>query len=143
MIEKTVVLACAPARAFELFTEHASSWWPESRRHLADPGSQIRMQPAGRFWEQASDGREVDLGRITVWDPPRRLVADFYVGTDPQHPTEVTVLFDATEAGTRVTVKHGPKPVSTEPYAKRAPQFARSWDALLEGLAAHAATCNA
>jgi uncharacterized protein YndB with AHSA1/START domain len=133
-IEKAVTLACPPERAFELFTEHASSWWPETRRHTPDPASTIRMVPAGRFWERAGDGREVELGRVRVWEAPCRLVLDFYVGTDADHPTEVTVTFAGEGDRTRVLVRHGPLPVSEALFAGRAPAYERSWALLLDAL---------
>lgn len=138
MITRTVVLACGLDRAFELFTGHASEWWPESRRHTADPRSTIQLLAGGRFFERSSSGEEVELGRVITWEPPHRLVLDFYVGTDAQHPTEVVVSFAAEGDGTRVTVEHRPKPESLEPWTRRAPAFERSWALLLESLAASA-----
>ncbi len=91
MIEKSAFLTCSPTRAFELFTERASDWWPEAVRHTPDPRSEIRMLASGRFWERARDGHEVELGRVLVWEPAERLVLDFYPGTDALHPTEVIV----------------------------------------------------
>jgi uncharacterized protein YndB with AHSA1/START domain len=134
MIEKTVLLACPPERAFVLFTEHASSWWPEDRRHTPDPRSAIRMVPEGRFWESARDGREVELGKVRVWEPPHRLVLDFFVGTDALHPTEVTVTFAGEADRTRVVVRHGPGPESEALFRQRAPAYERSWALLLDGL---------
>jgi uncharacterized protein YndB with AHSA1/START domain len=136
MIRRSVLLRCAPDRAFALFTEQASAWWPASRRHTGDPGSEIRMLASGRFWERGSDGKEVDLGRVRTWEPPHRLVLDFYVGTDAEHPTLVEVSF-AAEGGTatRVTVEHRPTPLSEELWQQRAPTFDRSWELLLEALA--------
>ena len=93
MIEKSAFLVCAPARAFTLFTERASDWWPEGLRHTSDPRSEIRMLADGRFWERAGDGHEVELGRVLVWEPAQRLILDFYPGTDAEHPTEVVVRF--------------------------------------------------
>ena len=139
MIEKSVLLACPPERAFLLFTEHASSWWPEDRRHTPDPRSEIRMVAEGRFWERSREGHEVELGRVRVWEAPQRLVLDFFVGTDAEHPTEVTVSFAGEEGGTRVLVRHGPKPESAELFAKRAPAYERSWGLLLPSLARFAA----
>ena len=138
MITKSVLLACGLDRAFELFTEHASEWWPVSRRHTPDPSSSIQVLASGRFFERASDGAEVELGRVRTWEPPRRLVLDFYVGTDADHPTEVVVSFAPEGDVTRVTVEHRPKPESLEPYSRRAPAFERSWSLLLESLAAFA-----
>jgi uncharacterized protein YndB with AHSA1/START domain len=135
MIEKSVLLACAPARAFALFTERASDWWPAPLRHTGDERSEIRMLAGGRFWERASDGREVELGRVTAWEPPERLILDFYPGTGEQHPTEVVVRFTDVAGGTRVIVEHAPKTESADLWAGGAPRFDRSWDLVLDALA--------
>lgn len=134
MIKKSTWMPCSQVRAFALFTEKASFWWPESRRHTGDPTSEIRLLPTGRFWERAGDGREVELGRVHEWTSPDRLVLDFYPGTDPLHPTQVVVTFAADGDGTRVTVEHGPTPASADLWTGRAPQFERSWDLLLSSL---------
>ena len=89
MITRSTHLRCTPARAFALFTERASDWWPEGLRHLPDPQSTISLVPGGRFWERSSDGHEIELGRVVTWAPPERLVLDFYPGTDAEHPTAV------------------------------------------------------
>lgn len=137
-IEKTVLLACDVERAFTLFTARASLWWPAGRRHTPDPSSEIRMLESGRFWERASDGQEVELGRVRRWRRPHELVLDFYVGTDAAHPTEVTITFVPEGEGTRITVVHRPLPESVEPWTQRAPAFERSWTLLLESLALYA-----
>lgn len=134
MIEKSAFLTCSPERAFTLFTERASEWWPETVRHTPDPRSEIRMLASGRFWERGGDGHEVELGRVLVWEPPRRLVLDFYPGTDAEHPTEVVVRFAEEDTGTRVVVEHRPKAESAELWAARAPRFERNWDLVLPAL---------
>lgn len=134
MIRKDAFLACQPERAFTLFTERASDWWPATNRHTHDPHSEIRMLAEGRFWERASDGREVELGRVIVWEPARRLVLDFYPGTDDQHPTMVVVTFSAEDGGTRVVVEHSPKPVSADLWVTAAPRFERAWTNVLAAL---------
>jgi uncharacterized protein YndB with AHSA1/START domain len=139
MIRKSVRLPRSPDEAFRLFTESASDWWPEERRHTGDAHSQIRMLASGRFWERASDGHEVELGRVRVWEPPHRMVLDFYPGSDAEHPTQVVVTFVGEGGGTLVTVEHGPTAVSEEIWKQRAPRFAESWDRVLRALAAAAA----
>ena len=140
LVEKTVVLSCSVERAFALFTEHASEWWPPERRHAGDPESTIAILAAGRFFELARDGREVELGRVRVFEPPSRLVLDFYPGTDPEHPTEVEVLFAPEDSGarTRVTVLHRSTAASESLFESRAPRYVASWDLLLGSLAAFA-----
>lgn len=135
MIRKSIVLHCGPARAFQLFTQEAGAWWPPERRHTGDPESAIQMLESGSFIERARDGREVALGRVRVWEPPSRLVLDFYPGTDREHPTEVTVGFLAEGEQTRVTIDHGPLPVSEALWNLRNAQFDRSWDLVLAALA--------
>ena len=135
MIEKSVLLACPAAEAFQLFTARISEWWPETHRLTKDPESQLFLEPTGRFWERASDGREIDLGRVQLWEPPNRLALDFYIGTNAAQPTALEVTFTAENDGTRVTVFHRPKPESEELWSQRAGVFERSWEKVLSALA--------
>jgi uncharacterized protein YndB with AHSA1/START domain len=141
MIEKSVVIPCSTERAFAIFTEEISAWWPPERRHTQDPSSAMFLLPSGRFYERAGDGREVELGRVRAWEPPSRLLLDFYPGTDADHPTEVEVLFAAEgdASATRITVHHRPTPESQTLYESRAPRFVASWDLCLPALARHVA----
>ena len=134
MIDKSVVLPCGPDRAFALFTGEISRWWPPERRHTSDPSSRITLSAGGAFFERAADGTTVDLGRVRVWEPPARLVLDFYPGTDPEHPTAVEIAFSPEGDGTRVRVVHRPTAASAALFDQRAPTFARSWDIVLGGL---------
>jgi uncharacterized protein YndB with AHSA1/START domain len=137
MITKRVVLRCSPERAFSLFTEHASQWWPAERRHTQDATSAIRIEATGRFYERASDGTEVELGVVRVFEPASRLVLDWYPGTDRAHPTHVDVQFEAVDRGTCVTVTHGPGAASADVFARNAPAYGRSWEIVLAALTDH------
>jgi uncharacterized protein YndB with AHSA1/START domain len=139
VIDKSVVLPCAPERAFAIFTGEISRWWPPERRHTDDPASRITLDAAGPFFEEAADGTTVQLGRVRTWEPPDRLVLDFYPGTDPDRPTEVDVAFEPEGAGTRVRIRHRPTAASAAVFDERAPSFVRSWDVVLPALGAHAA----
>jgi uncharacterized protein YndB with AHSA1/START domain len=134
MIVKSVVLPCAPERAFALFTERAGDWWPPDRRHSKDPSSIIRIESSGRFFERGGDGTEIELGVVREFVAPRRLLIDWHPGTDADHPTELEVRFDATDAGTRVTITHGPGVAGIDRYNQRAATYARSWDLVLAAL---------
>lgn len=135
-ISKSVLLLCEQARAFELFTARISEWWPADRRHTKDPHSELFLLASGRLYERSSDGREVELGRVRAWEPPSRLLLDFYVGTDAAHPTEVEISFAAEDNATRVSVTHRPTAASQEFWKQRAPIFERSWEAVLVALLA-------
>ena len=134
-IEKMVFLPVKPDRAFALFTEQISQWWPEDRRHTKDPDSEIFLLADGRFFERARDGHEVELGRVRTFDAPRKLVLDFYIGADPLHPTELVVTFTPETDGTRVVVEHRATPASDEIWKLRAPAFERSWGIVLAAFA--------
>ena len=112
MIRRSIHLPLSPERAFKLFTERAGEWWPEGRRHTSDPGSQILIEPGGRFVERARSGHEVPMGRVLEWAPPSRLLLAFYPGTGPEMPTEVTVRFVAVQGGTELVIEHRPTAAS-------------------------------
>lgn len=131
MIIKHVVLKCSTERAFSLFTEHAGGWWPADRRHTKDAASTIHITPDGRFFERATSGTEIELGRVRVFSPGERLVLDWFPGTGPEHPTEVEVRFEAVEGGTRVTVTHGPGLAGEDRFNARAAAYERSWELVL------------
>ena len=141
VLEKSVTLPLSIERAFELFTAEISGWWPPDRRHTGDAASALFLEKTGRFFERASDGREVELGKVRTWEFPTRLVLDFYPGTDAEHPTEVEVRFEtdpASSSRTRVTVLHRPTAASAELFGSRVSRYVASWDQVLPALA-HAA----
>ena len=94
MMTKSVHLRLPPASAFELFTARVSDWWPPENRHLNDPTSTLHLLAGGRFYERACDGRELELGKVLIWEPARRIVLDFYIATGTERPTLVEVRFE-------------------------------------------------
>jgi uncharacterized protein YndB with AHSA1/START domain len=131
VIEKTLLLPCSPERAFVLLTEQAGTWWPPDRRHTTDPNSAIFIERDGRFYERAGDGTEVELGVVRVFEPPRRLVLDWYPGTGPAEPTHVQIILIPEGHHTRVRLEHRAGPSSAESYSKKAAAYERSWTLVL------------
>ncbi|MGE3674832.1 MAG: SRPBCC domain-containing protein [Polyangiaceae bacterium] len=121
-------------RAFRLFTARIDEWWPPERRHLKHPASVIALSP-DRFWESAPNGDAVELGQVQAWEPPKRIVLDWFPGTDPEHPTRVEVDFVSEGEGTSVQIKHRAGPASVDLFPLRAPRYAASWDLVLQALA--------
>ena len=135
MIEKSILLRCSPGDAFRLFTERISEWWPKAHRPTQDTESELFLQQTGRFRERSRDGREIELGHVRVWEAPKRLTRDFYMGTSAAQPTAVEVTFAAESDGTRVTIHHRARPESEDLWHQRAAVFERSWESVLAALA--------
>jgi uncharacterized protein YndB with AHSA1/START domain len=134
MITKSVLLRMMPDATFKLFTEQINVWWPAERRHTNDPESTLHLYADGRFFERASDGYELELGRVIEWVAPLRIVLDFYIATGPAHPTKAEIQFAAEGGGTRVTITHTSTPESESLWDERAPRYERSWEIVLAAL---------
>ena len=137
MIINSVSLHMDLPTAFTFVTGRISEWWPPERRHSGDSNSRIHLLASGRFYERARDGREVELGKVTLWNEPHAIVLDFYIATGPNHPTEVEIRFEPEGAQTRVTVIHRPKPESAHLWDERSPRYAASWLIVLASLERH------
>lgn len=135
MIRKTLLLAVPPPKAFALFTLRISEWWPPERRHTGDPSSRIVLDAAGPFYEVSTHGQRVELGQVLAFEPPERLLLDWYPGTDREHPTRVEITFSSEGDGTRIRLEHGPTAASQALFPLRAPRYETSWGLVLESLA--------
>jgi uncharacterized protein YndB with AHSA1/START domain len=108
----TTVVAVDPETAFTVFTEEVDAWWKHGPRfRTGAPGqSLLRFEPGtgGRLVETFDDAADpFELGRITAWEPPSRLVFEMFARAfQPGETTEVEVRFEPTAGGTRVTVEH-------------------------------------
>lgn len=138
MIHRTVLLPCGREAAFELFVNDIDGWWPQSRRHSGDPKARVVLDESLGLRERTTDGRDVPLGRVRVWQRPTRIELDFYPGTDPEHPTHVAITFEPEGSGTRLTLEHRPTDASRDLWESRAPRYVASWDLCLAGLLAQA-----
>jgi uncharacterized protein YndB with AHSA1/START domain len=102
-------------RAFRVFTESVSTWWP-AQYHIGQAElAEVVLEPraGGRWYERGVDGSECDWGRVLVWEPPHRLVVtwqingQFQYDPDPEHASEIEVRFTEDAPGqTRVELEH-------------------------------------
>jgi hypothetical protein len=111
---KVYVAVCVPAdpqRAFDAFTEDIAAWWrPNGLFRITERGDgRLAFEPGagGRLYTTFDDGEEFEVGRISVWEPGRRLVFEWrQTSFEPDQSTEVEVRFEAVGDETRVSVEH-------------------------------------
>ena len=98
-VRKSVRVAVAPDRAFEVFTACIARWWPRTHSIGRSPMREVVIEPraGGRWYERGEDGGECDWGKVLAWEPPTRLVLAWQINADfrydPQIVTEVEVRF--------------------------------------------------
>jgi uncharacterized protein YndB with AHSA1/START domain len=112
-VRKQVTVAASQQRAFSLFTDEMSRWWPATHSILKSPLKQYVVEPrvGGRWYALGEDGSRGDTGYVIEWQPPTRLVLAWQLSGkwqfDPDLVTEVEVRFIAESDGmTRVELEH-------------------------------------
>ncbi len=140
----------APAgRTFAAFTGEIGEWWcPNQLFRFTDrAGGRLAFEPdpPERLVEIGVDGERFEIGPVTVWNPPHRVVFGWrQAGFPADRSTEVSVRFDPVENGTRVTVEHfGWDAIPQENAARHEfplnafqQRLAEWWQLLLRSLAA-------
>lgn len=104
-------IRASPLRVFDAFTEDIGQWWVQNPLFMLTPrgDGRLRFEPGegGRLVTTGPDGREFEVGRITVWRPGERLALTWRQATfAPGQSTELDVRFEAIGDETRVTVEH-------------------------------------
>ena len=113
-VRQSIVVQAPQERAFAVFTEGMSSWWPLDTHVIGHkPVADAVMEPraGGRWFERAENGSECEWGRVLAWEPPDRVVLAWEISPDwrydPDIHTEVEVRFHAEDEGrTRVELEH-------------------------------------
>jgi uncharacterized protein YndB with AHSA1/START domain len=109
-----VAVGLPPGAAFRLFTEGFGRWWPRDYSWGGEALLDIGMEPrpGGACREIGPHGFRCDWGRVTGWDPPRRVAFTWQVGfdrtplPDPSMASEVEVTFAPAGARTEVVLRH-------------------------------------
>jgi uncharacterized protein YndB with AHSA1/START domain len=116
-IRRSVTVHVPPDRAFRVFTEQMTEWWPHQTHSRAarefddEPSLTVRSielqgRVGGLVLEHMSDGRALPWAEVIGWDPPNRFAMAWRPHTRPEPPTEVEVTFTPIEGGTRVELEH-------------------------------------
>lgn len=100
-----------PLRAFEVFTQEIALWWQPSGlfKVSATGDGRLAFEPGvgGRVITTFDDGSTFEIGRISVWEPGKRLVFAWrQANFTAAQSTEVEVGFEAVAEETRVSIEH-------------------------------------
>jgi uncharacterized protein YndB with AHSA1/START domain len=101
-----------PMRSFEVFTQEIALWWRPSGlfQVSATAGDgKLAFEPGagGRLYTTFDDGSTFEIGRVSVWEPGKRLVFAWrQANFSSEQSTEVEVTFEAVEDETRVSIEH-------------------------------------
>jgi uncharacterized protein YndB with AHSA1/START domain len=100
-IQGKVTVNAPIERAFRIFTESFTTWWPADY-HIGEADMAeaiIEPRVGGRWYERGVDGSECDWGHVLAWEPPHRLVVTWQINgqwqydPDPEHASEIEVRF--------------------------------------------------
>lgn len=100
-----------PVRTFDAFTREIAAWWqPNGLFRITPQGDgELAFEPGvgGRLITRLDGGEIFEIGRVSVWDPGKRLVFAWRQASfSPEQSTEVEVLFEPVGAETRVSIEH-------------------------------------
>ena len=98
-------------RAFDAFVREIGAWWRPNGLFQTTPRAPgvLAFEPGegGRLIETLANGKVFEIGRITTWKPPERLVFSWRQANFPLNlHTEVEVRFETVGEETRVSVEH-------------------------------------
>ena len=113
-VRREVTVAGAPQRAFDLFTNHMSEWWPAEHHLAGSPVVAMTVEPrvGGRIYDSCEDGGDSVWGQVTEWDPPASftfawmITGNWQLETDVDKASRVSVTFTADGDRTRVALVH-------------------------------------
>jgi uncharacterized protein YndB with AHSA1/START domain len=133
-VRKSLRVECGPERAFEVFTAQVATWWPtktHSIHHEAVTDVILEPREGGEMYELAEGGKREHWGRVTAWEPPKRLVLAWHVNPERAGPTEIEVTFSPEDGATRVELEHRNWEQAGAGAAEMRDNYDSGWDLVL------------
>jgi len=139
-VRKSIRVNASQAHAFDVFTSGLGRWWPLDHGIGKTPRKAAVMETrvGGHWYELAEDGTRTNVGKVIVWEPPKRFVMTWDINSRWQPDTtvssEVEVRFIADGANaTRVELEHRKfEQMGAEPGESMRKDVDRGWPGLLE-----------
>jgi uncharacterized protein YndB with AHSA1/START domain len=110
-----ITIGFAPERAFALFTEGMTGWWPPEYTWAQNTLEEIGIEPreGGHCYERGPHGFRCDWGRVVTCEPPARIAFTWQISPqrvpqpDPAKASLVEVRFEPDGGGgTHVVLAH-------------------------------------
>ena len=149
----SVFVRVTPEDAFDVFTREIDAWWRQGPRYRIAGKRRgtlfIEGGLGGRLFETfelPTGPKTIEIGKVTVWDPPRRLELEWRnANFAPNEKTFVEITFESVRDGTQVTVRpYGWSALPDDHPARHGltgPAFARMmgmwWGSLMTSLREH------
>ena len=139
-VRKSIRVNASQAHAFDVFTSGLGRWWPLDHGIGKTPRKAAVMETrvGGHWYELAEDGTRTNVGKVIVWEPPKRFVMTRDINSRWQPDTtvssevEVRFIADGTNA-TRVELEHRKfEQMGAEPGESMRKDVDRGWPGLLE-----------
>ncbi len=133
-IVKQLALNAPCEAAFRHFTDNIDVWWPLKSHSLSEKNAaavRFEAKEGGRIYEIDYAGNEREWGRVSVCEPPRRLVFSWVLEA-PADATEVEVSFEPTgDNACAMTLVHRNWETHSKGRAVR-DGYHTGWDGVLE-----------
>jgi len=133
-VEKSVLVPCAPVRAFQAFTAEIAEWWPIKTHSVAQAKAKsVRIEPAvgGRVVETAEDGSECEWGRVLTWSPPHGFSMSWHPGRTAETHQVLELSFIAEAGATRVRLVHRGWEILGEKAQAARDDYAGGWEKII------------
>ncbi len=142
MLQRTIEVPVDVDRAFGIWTEQVSLWWPHGHSISHHPGARMAFEPrsGGRLMERVPEGPEIVWGRVTTWQPPARIVYAFVPGGGGEYISEAELTFVAHGSGCTIKVEHRLGQFTPDRWSSMAGRFDENWERIFQGFAAFAPT---
>lgn len=135
-VVKSIDVRRSAADAFRIFTAEMSAWWPlethtRAKTAVGEVTTGVTIEPrvGGRIYETLNDGRELEWGEVSRFEPGEAFAMRWTMGRPAEQSTLVTVRFEAlTEANCRVTLTHENWERMGEEGAKMRDNYNNGWE---------------
>ncbi len=113
-VVKSIDVRRSAADAFRMFTAEIAKWYPlethtRAKNSAGEKTVGLNVEPrvGGRVYETLNDGRELDWGHVTAYEPGAHFAMLWRLGRPAEQGTDVSVRFEAlSQSSCRVTLTH-------------------------------------